>query len=122
LGARSWVRTFGPKEQLVIWEPHDVTPGPLVLADDVGDSPLHAVGALVLFSLVAGMTEDLDLVRRRMRLVFTLGVGVVRAQGQPNGQQPGHAEHDDEVPEGAADWFGETAVRAWQLVTGHTRG
>jgi AcrR family transcriptional regulator len=71
VSARSVYRYFGTKEQLVIWEPHDVTAGPLVLADDNGGSPIDAVGALMLSSLVAGMTEDLDLVRRRMRLVFT---------------------------------------------------
>ena len=68
---RSVYRYFGTKEQLVIWEPHDLAPGPLILADDVGDSPIDAVGDLVLSSLVAGMSEDLDLVHRRMRLVFT---------------------------------------------------
>jgi len=92
VSARSVYRYFGTKEHLVIWEPHDVTAGPLVLDDDVGDSPVDSVGALVLSSLVAGMTEDLDLVRRRMRLVFTTPSIEAALAVQAYGLAPGIAE------------------------------
>lgn len=92
VSARSVYRYFGTKEQLVIWEPHEVTSGPLVLADDVAGSPVDAIGQLVLSSLVAGMTEDLDLVRRRMRLVFTTPSIEAALAVQAYGLAPGIAE------------------------------
>jgi AcrR family transcriptional regulator len=89
---RSLYRYFGTKEQLVIWEPHDVADGPLVLDDDAAGSPVDAVGSLVLSTLVAGMNEDLDLVRRRMRLVFTTPSIEAALAVQAYGLAPGIAE------------------------------